>query len=613
MSSPRRTPDSLRGIAAIFHLSWQNKPGQAAAWFALLFASAAFPFGLVLVGGTLLGSLPAAAEAGLDSPEAQRTYVYIGLFAALTLGTRFSQNFCLALSHNVGRDLQLHLQNRLLNVLARPAGIAHYDRPDILDRLRVTRNLGVDQMRPERAVEGIGQVFPNVLASLGACLLIGLFSPWLGLAWLIGWPLMFYLFMMEYARIGRLVYAGSTDLRETEYLRDIAISEEPAKEVRIWGLRRRLLERFDAGWARSIDTGQAGMRPGRLAIALAIVLALFGTTATLLAYQGLSGTVAAATIGISLLAVRSLSELNAFDDSTAFVVFGAVPVPKVTDLDDDLREEEPPAPVALAPEAPEGDVTFKGVTFAYPGAEDHVLEDFDLTIDAGTSLAVVGHNGAGKTSLVKLLSGFYAPDSGAITADGIDIADLRPAEWRSRLSALYQDFTRYPLTVRDNITLGAPEFADHDDKIRAACRHLDVQELVDSLPRGLDTVLSAEYEGGVDLSGGQWQRVALARALFKVECGARLLILDEPTSALDVRAEADLYDQFLDITSGLTTVIVSHRFSTVRRADRIVVIDAGRIAEDGDHDTLMAADGLYATAFRLQADRLNLHTTGARS
>ncbi|HWI62851.1 MAG TPA: ATP-binding cassette domain-containing protein, partial [Symbiobacteriaceae bacterium] len=195
--------------------------------------------------------------------------------------------------------------------------------------------------------------------------------------------------------------------------------------------------------------------------------------------------------------------------------------------------------------------------------------------------------------------------AGRITVDGLAVPDLDPAAWHSRVAVLFQDFARYQLSVRDNIGFGAPHLAGDLDRLRAAAEKAGALDLIESLPHGWDTVLSREYSGGTDLSGGQWQRIALARALFAVEAGARVLILDEPTAALDVRAEAELYDRFLELTAGLTTILISHRFSTVRRADRIVVLADGGVVEDGTHSELLALGGRYAEMFTLQAARFS--------
>jgi ABC-type multidrug transport system fused ATPase/permease subunit len=251
--------------------------------------------------------------------------------------------------------------------------------------------------------------------------------------------------------------------------------------------------------------------------------------------------------------------------------------------------------------APVESIRFEGVTFAYPRSDGPVLADLDLDIRAGRSLAIVGENGAGKSTLVNLLCGFYEPTRGRILVDGVDLAEIDKRAWQRRIAAVFQEFAKYPLTLRENVVLGHPgRAADYETRMRAGQR-AGIMELVENLPENWNTILSKKFEGGTDLSGGQWQRVALARAMFALECGAGVLVLDEPTANLDVRAESALYERFLDLTAGLTTIVVSHRFSTVRRADRIVVLEGGRIVESGSHDQLMALDGRYARMFDLQA------------
>ncbi|MEZ4836865.1 MAG: ATP-binding cassette domain-containing protein [Caldilineaceae bacterium] len=208
--------------------------------------------------------------------------------------------------------------------------------------------------------------------------------------------------------------------------------------------------------------------------------------------------------------------------------------------------------------------------------------------------------------MIKLLAGLELPQSGRITVDGIDLAKFDQNSWRKAVAAIFQDFVRYELSARDNIGFGAVERLQHeanDERLTAIAARAGAATSLSALPAQLDTILSRRFAGGADLSGGQWQRIALARALAAVEDGAKVLILDEPTAHLDVRAEAELYDRFLELTHGLTTIVISHRFSTVRRADRIVVLEDGRITEDGSHDELVATGGQYAQLFQLQAMR----------
>jgi ABC-type multidrug transport system fused ATPase/permease subunit len=243
------------------------------------------------------------------------------------------------------------------------------------------------------------------------------------------------------------------------------------------------------------------------------------------------------------------------------------------------------------------------VNFAYPGGAT-VLDGFDLTIPAGASLAIVGQNGAGKTTLAKLLCRLYDPQHGAIEVDGIDVREFDLASWRSRITAVFQDFLRLELTLRDNVApAGAP-----DDVMREALEAAGAAHLAT-----LDTVLARGYEDGIDLSGGQWQRIALARALCAVRLGAGVVILDEPTAQLDVRGEAEIFERILAATRQCTTILISHRFSTVRHADRICVLEKGKVVEFGSHQELMALNGRYRTMFDLQAQRFSAEDEEGRT
>jgi ATP-binding cassette, subfamily B, bacterial len=301
--------------------------------------------------------------------------------------------------------------------------------------------------------------------------------------------------------------------------------------------------------------------------------------AELVAYAGTA-------IGVSALATME------FD---WWLADGSRPVPVVTELGPAMRRvgNLPPG-TASAAGLPVREIRFHNVSFAYRADARPILSGLDLTIEAGTSLAIVGQNGAGKTTLVKLLARLYDPTAGTVRADGVDLRMLDPDSWRGQVAAAFQDFVRFQLPLRENVApAGAP-----DDVVRAALEQAGAAGLAD-----LDTVLSKQFAGGTDLSGGQWQRVALARALAAVVQGARVVILDEPTAQLDVRGEAEVFDRILTATRGLTTILVSHRFSTVRHADRICVLEGGRVVELGTHEELMAAGGRYRTMFDLQASR----------
>jgi ATP-binding cassette subfamily B protein len=322
-----------------------------------------------------------------------------------------------------------------------------------------------------------------------------------------------------------------------------------------------------------------------------------------LAHAGDTGQISLAQLAVSATALVGLVQLavpTSFTDEA--LAQGASRLPALQRL-----EALPAAHVVSgtlpATDLPRRQVTFERVSFRYRAGERDVLHELDLELEAGRSLGIVGVNGAGKTTLIKLLARLHDPTSGRITVDGIDLRDIDPSLWQRRVAAIFQDFLRYELTARDNVTLGASQAAADAQALRLAAVDAGADAIIERLPRGWDTVLSRRYVRGVDLSGGQWQRMALARAVYAVHAGAGILVLDEPTANLDVRGEAELFDRFLDVTAGATTVLISHRFSTVRRADRIVVLDGGRIAEQGTHDELLELQGTYARLFSLQAGR----------
>jgi ATP-binding cassette subfamily B protein len=411
----------------------------------------------------------------------------------------------------------------------------------------------------------------------------------------------------------RLVMGAALTMSSPEvvYLRDLVQGPDAAKEVRVFGLGGWLGGRFldltrqrmALSLAQRTGDLRSYLRAGSvLGIGLLSGLVWVGVAAT---RSQLDATASAVCV-FALLGVFSVP--NLFPDVP--VMFGTFSVGAV-EAAEQARRERPEVVASFpgegpAPEVVEG-IRFRDVSFAYPSGGAPVVEHLDLFIPAGQRLAVVGLNGAGKTTIVKLLCRLYDPDSGGIEVDGVDLAEVAPDAWRRRVGVLFQDFVRWQLPLDDNLWLrpdGGSAVAPTASAEAAAAR-AGLAPLVEQLPQGWATTLSPSARGGVDLSGGQWQRVALARGLHAVEAGASVLVLDEPTANLDPRAELEFYESVLQgpLGSGrpVTTILISHRFATVRHADRIVVVDGGRIVEDGTHDELVAVGGRYHELFESQA------------
>jgi len=401
--------------------------------------------------------------------------------------------------------------------------------------------------------------------------------------------------------------AGVPAARRAVYWRQRAVDAGAAKEIRLLGLgtwivaqwRESVLADAEPAWrARVRLSWQQSWLYAVIGLVVAGGLVLLGLAVGNgeLALGGVSATITA-TIGLVMLA--------AADDDAVSVASGA----PVVAADERLRARLLPVNCRVddrairttrAAEPPL--IRFEGVSFRYRGASRPALDECHLDIRPGEVLAVVGLNGAGKTTLTKLLTGLYRPDSGLVTADGVDIATLPPELWRRRFAVVLQDFVKYQLTAADNVHLGAPHAPFEMEALTAVSGRAGSEALFDRLPGGWGTVLSSSFTGGVDLSGGQWQHVALTRALFALQNGAQVLVLDEPTAHLDVRTELEMFRRVVHGLKNLSIVLISHRLSTVHHADRIVCIRDGRIVETGSHQQLTALGGYYATMFAGQAN-----------
>jgi ABC-type multidrug transport system fused ATPase/permease subunit len=447
------------------------------------------------------------------------------------------------------------------------------------------------------SVDFIAGGLVELIGGLACTIVLFGFSWWAPIVLAGGWIATHYLLRESAVWRDRNTDEVRAAQRDADYAFRLAVDPAPSKELRVFGLAGWTIDRFikRRTLLHTLQYEATRLRERPVLWSLLIVLGANVVVFWALASATADGSLtlaravvfAQSAVGVSMIAFGGLNW--ALDGSAA-------PVTAV------MRLESAMAPVgALSPgdrsadKMPAREIRFRDVSFAYPNGPP-VLDHLDLTIPAGSSLAIVGQNGAGKTTLAKLLCRLYDPQAGAIDVDGVNLRDLDIESWRSRVTAVFQDFTRYELPLRDNVApAGAP-----DDVIRHALAEAGAGKLA-----RLDTVLARGYDDGTDLSGGQWQRVALARALCAVECGAKLILLDEPTAQLDVRGEGEIFERVLRATRNCTTILISHRFSTVRHADRICVLEHGRVIELGTHDELMAKGGRYRTMFDLQAQRFS--------
>ncbi|MBO0844429.1 MAG: ABC transporter ATP-binding protein [Nocardioides sp.] len=531
-----------------------------------------------------------------------RTFLYVGAF-----GLAASATLMWALSvtldrttRRLGDRLNIMFQGHVARLQAEVATVEHHERPAYLDRISVLRT----------GVFALDHLFRSMFTMVGwllrlafVCLLLAAIDPSLLLLLVGAVPLLLVAVwrpkvekateerVASYARLGRHLFTVGT-------------TPPPGKEVRVAGNQALLAARRRRAWG----TWFAGLRATQLASAAWLTLAwavfsLAFVAAVVYVVHGLDRGPGAVVLVLTAGGRLSAYVGSAVGELSFLRGIWLDSAKRLAWLEDFAARQNADADLS-APDRLKDGIRFEGVSFAYPGTTRRVLQDVDLTLPAGAVVAVVGENGAGKSTLVKLLARMYAPSSGRITADGVDIAHIDAGEWRERLAGAFQDFARLEFVAATTVGLGDEPRSDDEDAVWSAVARAGATPVVDELREGLDTQLGPSWEGGVDVSFGQWQKLALARGYMRPE--PLLLMLDEPTAALDAETEHALFERFAsgarEVTAnGRVTVLVSHRFSTVRMADLIVVLDGARVVEVGSHAQLMARGGTYAELYSIQA------------
>ncbi|MEQ7006819.1 ABC transporter ATP-binding protein [Actinopolymorpha sp. B17G11] len=565
---------------------------------------------LALQIGNVVGAAPQVAEAqsgGSAGTFFAQAAVLVAVFALDSVQPTLLH---LATRRTV-LNLECRTSDRILQPLLGPPRISHLEDSSVQDYVQRARGIGSFGIRT--GIEAIGPRIRSRLTALGAAVIIGwTFSVWVASALLATtWFLEWY--------TARLLIAESDQLtdqtegkRRCGYIFDLAM-DRGAKEIRIFGLADWFRDRHLWLWSEAM----APLYRERMRAAVA-TLAVYGVhlgmmiaavvLVTRAIEQGSLGlaelttvVVAIVQLGMSADPAAACGVRRGLEAYEAMLEIPRMVSRKIVHGLEVAPQDSPDA------QASDSLVRFTNVTFKYPGSENKVLNGLDLDIRPGERLALVGVNGVGKTTLVKLLHGLYLPESGRITLGGHDLSEMNDdalVSWQRGIVPVPQEFARLPLSVVENVAFNSCELGTHElETLRGALAKAGAGSFVERLSRGGNTLLDKAFEGGADLSGGEWQRLALARALYAHSSGVRLLVLDEPAAALDVRAEADLVDRYLELTSGVTSLTISHRFSVVRGADRICVMESGRIVESGAHTELMTNDGTYARMFRLQSDR----------
>lgn len=610
LSAPwrRSLSPTLAGTFALLRLLPRVSRARTALLAAGVLAGTLLPLGATVVAGLLVGSVPAAVRGGLASAAGRASLSLLVGAGALIVAERLLTPFLAALAGTFGRAVDRCLQERVMAAIGGPSGVAHLEDPAILDLIETARGVGAEGTRPGAAVTALASLLPSWFQALGSALILALFHWWLALVWVVAWPVVTYYFQREYVRVGEVASGQAGAVRRAEYYHSLALDPGAAKELRIWGMLDWLIARFEDSWRRAMEPTWRARNPGRpvLWVSTGVVAALNLGSFGLLAWAAARGEINLAALAVYTQALLGANNFRAFDDVNTQLAYAAVSVPGLLALERRLGDNPALAPAAvparvLPPGSPREGIRFENVAFRYPGRPERSRGSISPSPPGGpwpswgptgparrpwsscSAASTTPPRGASPWTAWTCATSTRAPGSGGWPPSSRisrGITCRRATTWGWAPPNCWA--TRSPCARRR----GGPAPWTSSSRCRA-----------DGTPCSRASTRTGPICRGASGSVSRWRaRCSRSRA-------ARVLILDEPTASLDVRAEAALYDRFLDITAGLTTILISHRFSTVRRADRIVVLDGGGVAEQGTHDELVALEGRYAEMFALQAAR----------
>ena len=590
----RERLSALRNMPPVLRILWESGRAVVSWGIALRVVVAVLPFGVAKVAQYIITDIAGALRgASLPANFWKIVATEIALNVLLGLMTRAIDYSDSLLSNRYTQHVSVRVMEQ-----ASQLDLTTYENPLFYDRLERARVQATDRLA---MIQQLGRLFQQIITTITFSVALVLASPWLVLLMGLG-VLPSFIGETHYAFLGYAKNFRQTPAkRQMDYLRQVAGSREGAKEVKLFGLNKFFTNRFQT-LANQIYKEDVALSRSKL-----IVGGLLGIIGTL-GYYG-------AYVYVIWRTLHGAFDIGYFTFLTAAIQQASSNLQQVfstasgiadqalflTDLIAffDMKPTVQSNPNGLrTPQTIQRGFEFRNVSFAYPGTERRVLKNFSLTLSPGERIALIGENGQGKTTVVKLITRLYDPTEGQILLDGVDLREYSLEDLHSHIGVIFQDFMRFEMTARENIAVGRVDRPHQQADIESAARKSLADTVVSKLAGGYDQMLGRRFEGGVELSGGEWQKIALARAYLR---DAQLLILDEPTAALDARSELEVFERFAELTEGKMALLISHRFSTVRMADRIVVLSDGRLIEEGNHQQLMAHAGVYAGMFEMQA------------